>query len=80
MLILPGSEMIEAVMVAQRLRLEIEDASFESEGEVIKMTSSFGVAGFNSQEFAGREELIKLSQRALYHAKEEGGNRVSWPE
>ena len=80
MLILPGSEMIEAVMVAQRLRMAIEEAQIESEGEVVKMTASFGVAGFNSQEFAGRDELIKLADRALLHSKEEGGDRVSWPE
>lgn len=80
LVLLPGTDMIDAVMVAQRLRSGVEIAAIGKEDGQFRVTASFGVAGFNAQEFAGRDELIKLAERALTYSKEKGGNRVSWPE
>jgi len=67
---LKTSTLENAVKVAGKLRLTIEQHDFEG----IKITSSFGVAEL--QEYEDKEALLHRVDTLLYEAKESGRNRV----
>lgn len=76
--ILREARLEEAVRVAERIRKRIEEEVFPNEemqpnGE---FTISIGVAELD-REVQSSEALIGIADRALYRAKEMGGNRVS---
>ena len=75
-LVLPETDMIGAVAVAERVRRSIETEHLEFNGEVIKITASFGVALFPDSA-TDMETLIKASDVALYWSKEHGRNQVA---
>lgn len=70
-IILENCNLDNAVNIAQKLRVKIEQTLVEG----IKISASFGVAqiGANQTSF---EELVKCADEALYKAKENGRNRV----
>lgn len=61
----------QAVVLANKLRQEIEAKDFTVAGHV---TSSFGVTQLTMGDT--KEDLLKRVDNALYHAKEHGRNRV----
>ena len=67
----PSTQENEAYELANRLRKEIELFPFT---HVKKMTCSFGVAEFSSNDTAA--ELIQKADKALYKAKVSGRNKV----
>ena len=75
--LLPGTSKAEALLVAERIRSEIEGEKFTGEESLPqgKLTASFGVASFPED---GRTytSLIHASDIALYQAKANGRNRV----
>jgi diguanylate cyclase (GGDEF)-like protein len=74
--VLPETDVKAAFVVAERLRKNIEAASYKGEhGETLKVTASLGIAAFpvSSTE---RLDLIKKADTALYYAKESGRNQV----
>jgi diguanylate cyclase (GGDEF)-like protein len=74
--LLPGTSKAEALLVAERIRYEIESEKFSGEqGLRGALTASFGVASFPED---GRTytALIHASDIALYQAKATGRNRV----
>ncbi|HWT60143.1 MAG TPA: GGDEF domain-containing protein [Rhizobium sp.] len=76
--LLPDSTPDEAAIVAERVRLAIEAAEIPLEnGEVLKVTASFGCAG-RANEAANRnfEDLVKRADLSLYAAKASGRNCV----
>ncbi len=78
-MVLPGTHMIRAVKVAERLRGGIEQYPVDWEGDPISLTASFGVAVFPEVDAADASGLIGLADRMLYQAKSEGRNRVCHP-
>lgn len=75
-LLLPQTTSAEALLVAERLRLEIAALAFRSDaGQVFSVTVSVGVAGVNP---AGDSvsEWLRRADGALYQAKAAGRNRV----
>ncbi len=76
--VLPETEPADAEKVAEKLRLEVENFSFDDGESVYKVTVSIGVA---SARPSGRDfkknEFIGLADEALYQAKENGRNRVA---
>ncbi len=79
-IILPETELEEAVTVAEKIRVAIEEYRFEDErGDTYKVTSSFGVVAgkpatddsFNKNDFIGKADT------ALYTAKSKGRNQVA---
>ncbi|WP_237154620.1 GGDEF domain-containing protein [Oryzibacter oryziterrae] len=74
--LLPGTSLEGAQIVAERLKKAIAQISIACEGNVhLRVTTSIGVAT------AGRttrtwDELIRKADRALYSAKQTGRNRV----
>jgi len=73
----PGAGLDEAVAVAERIRAIIEEADLEWEGQHLRLTVSIGVATWPIVSASAPEEVITAADKALYHAKETGRNRVS---
>ncbi len=70
----------EAVVVAERIREEIEKHSFiSSAGEIIKITVSVGVSSY-PETTAEEDKLSEQADIALYKAKRTGRNKVCTAE
>lgn len=75
-LLLPDAGKAEAMNVAERIRRRVENASV-TRGELkIRVTASLGVAVMVPDEESQLSQLLKLSDAALYKAKDQGRNRV----
>lgn len=74
--ILPETPTDRAYLAAELLRKCIADTPVTVDGEEVKVTASFGVAGLNITENADLDLLLRAADRALYKAKENGRNRV----
>lgn len=74
-LLLPETDMGDAVRVAGKLRAAVEALSVEHGGGRVHATLSLGVAGHARDAILG--ETIARADAALYRAKEEGRNRVA---
>lgn len=74
-IILPETGLDNGLNVAMKIREIVEETVFEYEGERVSITISIGVTEVD----AGDTEPTQIAQRAdklLYHAKDEGRNRV----
>lgn len=74
--LLPHTSLAQAVVVAERIRAQLEASPLPHQGGDLKITASFGVADILS---AGQESLVTVADRALYSAKKDGRNRVHPP-
>lgn len=72
---LPGASEERAMERAEALRLEIEEAELKYSGEILKITSSLGVAIY-PENGASLQDLMQTADDALYAAKGEGRNCV----
>jgi len=70
MILLPSTNLENAVKIAQRIRLDIQKYSLENK----VITASFGVCEYNKED--NLTELYKKVDDILYKAKENGRNRV----
>jgi len=71
LVIAPSTDVDQAVLAAEKLRLALEGAEFPLIG---RRTGSFGVAGYGAGDTAGA--LVSRADAALYAAKKAGRNRV----
>jgi len=71
--LLPNSSLEESLLVAERLRLNIENSEFERIG---KCTVSIGIASLDKRHSDAYKWLNNADQ-ALYQAKKEGRNKVN---
>ena len=80
--LLPETDAGTALAVAERMRAAIEAQRVEWQGQVIRVTMSFGVAELEHDGDASRdalealESLLQRADAALYKAKGAGRNRV----
>jgi diguanylate cyclase (GGDEF)-like protein len=74
--ILPDTSGEDAVTLAERLRVHIEEQVLTFEEVTVRVTISLGVASWNS-EFDSHSEWIGLADQALYQSKDLGRNRVT---
>jgi len=72
-IILPQADTEGAMLVAERLRVRVEEMQVPGFG---KVTSSFGVATFPIHA-SSRDTLVVAADRALYRSKNAGRNRVT---
>jgi len=79
-ILLPHAREVDALNVAERLRVHIADLSIpvrddDESGPAVKVTISVGVAALDG---AGREltDMLAAADAALYHAKETGRNKT----
>ena len=73
-IILPETMKDSAVMIAERIRENIEAFDISYNGQTIKLTSSFGVASHCGD--ISIDYLLKDADKALYAAKADGRNKV----
>jgi diguanylate cyclase (GGDEF)-like protein len=72
-ILLPETNIEDAIIVAERLRVEISNASVILENAEVTFTSSFGVVSASKSNI---DELLIKADKALYKAKESGRNKV----
>jgi diguanylate cyclase (GGDEF)-like protein len=65
-----------AAVVAERVRVSIEEHDFEFEGTRIPVTLSVGYAAMPHEKIKRPEDLVAAADHALYEAKRGGRNRV----
>jgi diguanylate cyclase (GGDEF)-like protein len=77
--VLPDTPLVEAVMVAERLRAEVYDLVVQYRSDRVRVRASLGVT---SSEISGLtwQGLVDDSDAALYRAKRDGKNRVAIAE
>lgn len=75
-ILIPGDDLSEANALARRIRAALETHEIAlSNGAVLTVTASFGVARGNLGQFAWRR-LVEAADAALYRAKSDGRNCV----
>jgi diguanylate cyclase (GGDEF)-like protein len=72
--ILPGTDLEEATVVAERLRAGLRESPVPVPGGQISVTASFGVASYGGGMTA--TDLFGIADAALYEAKGKGKDRV----
>ena len=75
LVVLPGCDLENAAALADRLRLGICGAPFDTPDGLIPVTISLGVA-VSCPEEQDAGALVRIADQALYRAKEKGRNRV----
>lgn len=77
-IILPGIDLSQAIEMSDRAREKIAQLALtdEPDGKPISITSSFGVAAIEHQP-ESLSQLIDRADKALYHSKRTGRNRVT---
>lgn len=74
--VLPETGLVQAVILAERIRKAVEDRSFEqARAQSSKLTLSIGVAEFPAH-CSDRASLLRAADGALYQAKMQGRNMV----
>ncbi|HEX5804917.1 MAG TPA: diguanylate cyclase [Macromonas sp.] len=73
--LLPNTDIDEALAVAERMRLAVANSELQAQGRRLVYTASFGVAEFVPTELSLISFLAR-SDAALYRAKRQGRNRV----
>jgi diguanylate cyclase (GGDEF)-like protein len=78
-ILLPDTGLVEAAVVAERIRLRVDELSVSYRGEMVRVNASLGVA---SSEACGLslQCLMEKSDAALYRAKRGGKNQVAIAE
>ncbi|MFO8012172.1 MAG: diguanylate cyclase, partial [Phycisphaerae bacterium] len=76
LLVLPGTDLDEAAMLADQVRRRIQDHPLRHKGEDIRLSLSGGVAVYELHLNPPPSVLIDWADEAMYCAKNVGGNRV----
>ena len=75
LVLLPGSDAIQAAEIAERMRLKMESDPIQTDDASIEVLISIGVAELRRGEDTG-SQLVRRADTALYAAKGRGRNRV----
>ena len=76
--ILPRTDINEAIIVAERIRTAIENLSVSFNERLLNVTVSVGLTQYDSQIDKNRQDLIERADKALYVSKNDGKNRVTF--
>ncbi len=77
-IVLPETELPDALIVAEKIRKEVEVLEILANDKTIELTASFGVA--TSCEDVDIDNVLKNADKALYSAKNEGRNCVRFSD
>ncbi len=75
-ILLPETELQEALVIGETIRAGIADEPFHNQAEVVTVTISVGVAELDLVNNENLQKLINRADVALYEAKHSGRNRV----
>jgi diguanylate cyclase (GGDEF)-like protein len=76
--ILPKTDINEAIIVAERIRSSVESSSLTFNEEMLNVTISVGVSQFDPMIDHNKHNLINRADKALCNSKKDGRNRVSF--
>ncbi|MBN2041481.1 MAG: sensor domain-containing diguanylate cyclase [Spirochaetes bacterium] len=76
-IVLPETSLQEALIVVERIREKIEQMSIEYNDSYLKSTVSGGIASIPDITTKDHEEFIDMADKALYHSKNTGKNKIS---
>ena len=76
LLVLPGCDVENSRMVAERLRLAFSEKPIQTREGIFRVTLSFGVAAVHPDSTLDTDSIIRNADKALYRAKNGGRNRV----
>ncbi|MCX7661799.1 MAG: GGDEF domain-containing protein, partial [Candidatus Omnitrophica bacterium] len=77
-ILLRGASLKDGLLLAEKIRKNIEQHTVTDKNNVYKITASFGVATFRDNDNV--ETVIRRADEALYKAKNSGRNRVETVE
>jgi two-component system cell cycle response regulator len=80
MLVLTHAAHDDVYTIVERMRRQCEENEFVYGAAKIRITASFGMAGFHSHAAPAFEDLVNHADAALYAAKREGRNRITAAE
>ncbi|MCK6511228.1 GGDEF domain-containing protein [Myxococcota bacterium] len=66
----------QAAILAERIRMKVEELRIPIETAVLQITLSIGAVTLYTQAFHSPEELLQEADERLYHAKRSGRNQV----
>ncbi len=76
--VLPETDIQGAVVLAERIRQEVEKMEIKLNDQSIKVTISLGITTYNpSIDRKTKKDLIEAADNALYKSKKTGRNRIS---
>ncbi|MBL4845344.1 MAG: sensor domain-containing diguanylate cyclase [Planctomycetes bacterium] len=76
-IMLPNTELADAVGLAERLREIVRTEPINAgEGKSIQIRASFGVAEFDPETMENSSQLVEAADQCLYRAKHNGRDRV----
>ena len=78
MAVLLGASLHDVSLTAERIRRQVEERAISFGDQRVQVTVSIGGVSFPEKDVAGEQELIDAADRALYHAKNSGRNKVSF--
>ena len=75
-ILLPSTDSVGAMIVAERIRVSIAECAFKSEdGTALNLTASIGVASF-PEHAKEKRDILRMADAAMYHGKAKGRNVV----
>lgn len=77
LIILPMANLSKAGLVAERLRVIVEQQTTYYKDTIVPVTISLGVSSISSLVTHNKNDLINTADTALYHAKHMGRNQVA---
>jgi len=75
LIVVPSSDALGALGLAERVRQAIESAPVNTEDAAVAMTGTFGIAASSGDNPLSPQMLVRLADEALYRAKDQGRNR-----
>jgi two-component system cell cycle response regulator len=78
--LMPQTDRDGAATQAERVRKYVDDQPFEGLPESHHITVSIGLAVYDSKSMRSPADLLRAADQALYHAKQNGKNRVAIAE
>ena len=80
LLVLTHTTEENAKLLIDRVRVQLEGTQFNFDGSSLKVTASFGLAGFAGTRAPDFNRLVAQADAALYSAKRQGRNRLELSE
>jgi two-component system, cell cycle response regulator len=76
LMIITHAKKENVLVLMDRIRKEFEETRFVFRGRPLRVTASFGIAGFEGKETPDFPSLLAQADAALYLAKRQGRNRI----